>query len=172
MGICSPHEPAPAGKHPRGTVPNRIQPPRHPAYFAPQPNVPNITAAPFYYTGGNTGRQNLATNVSITVSSRINGYSQLFSILNATAVASNISSNPGITDSESGACLAVATSCFSVVLTEGQWSCSTLHASSCAAALTAQRSTARRTPQLGPHPLPPLHPTPTRPPPGARASRG
>lgn len=89
------------------TAPNRT-PARRPACFAPQPNVPNITAAPFYYTGGNTGRQNLATNVSITVSSRINGYSQLFSILNATAVAANISSNPGITDSEPGCCPALA----------------------------------------------------------------
>ncbi len=66
----------------------------------PQANVPNITAAPYYYNGTNTSRQNLATNVSITVSSRVGGYSQLYSILNTPAVAANISANPSITNSE------------------------------------------------------------------------
>ena len=62
--------------------------------------MPNITAAPYYYNGTNTSRQNLATNVSITVSSRVGGYSQLYSILNTPAVAANISANPSITNSE------------------------------------------------------------------------
>lgn len=68
--------------------------------------MPNITAAPYYYNGTNTSRQNLATNVSITVSSRVGGYSQLYSILNTPAVAANISANPSITNSERAGCRA------------------------------------------------------------------
>lgn len=60
----------------------------------------NITASPYWYNGTDTSRQNLATNVSIVVSSRVGGYSQLYSILNTPAVAANISGNPSITQSE------------------------------------------------------------------------